>query len=47
MANTGEPYIFEEYYLTLPLDFLCARFLSTLYHEWIYEYWNSVFKETN
>jgi len=34
------------YFLTLPLDFLCPRILSTLYHKWIYEYWNSVFKET-
>jgi len=25
-------YIFEEYYLTLSLDFLCPRFLFTLYH---------------
>jgi len=28
----------NNYYLTLSLDFLCPRFLSGLYHKWIYEY---------
>ena len=32
-AKYGITTFFEEYYLTLPLDFLCPRFLSTLYHK--------------
>jgi len=33
--------------VTLLLDFFCPCVLSTLYYKWIYEDWNSVFKETN